>query len=72
MKSSFANLLMSILVLLITGCATPVIDSNRFAPPKSVVIADFPDILPAATIQVPGAQLASTLLLRKFRPVFHY
>lgn len=40
------------LVVMLTGCATPQINTNQFAPPKSVVIADFPDMQMAATIEV--------------------
>lgn len=40
------------MALLLTGCATPKIDANKFIRPKVVAIADIPDIRPAATIRV--------------------
>lgn len=52
MKSFFGTFFASIVLLLITGCATPVIDSKRFPPPKSVAIADFPDMVAAASIEI--------------------
>lgn len=35
---------------LLSGCATPKIDRTQFARPKTVAIADFPDVKPAAVI----------------------
>lgn len=37
--------------VVLAGCATPQIDASKFTPPKTVVIDDFPDINPVATIQ---------------------
>jgi hypothetical protein len=42
-----------LLMLLLTGCANrPVIESERFAAPKTVVIHDIPDLNPVATIGI--------------------
>jgi len=39
-------------VALMSGCATPKIDSGRFAKPRTVAIAEFPDVKPAAIIGI--------------------
>lgn len=38
--------------VVLTGCAAPRIDNTKFTRPKTVVIADFPDMKNAATISV--------------------
>lgn len=39
-------------LVLFSGCAAPKIDSQKFSPPKTVVIDDFPDINTVATIGI--------------------
>jgi len=52
MKRVWMGLLGVFALLAIAGCATPKIDAGQYVPPKTVVIADFPDIHPVATIGV--------------------
>jgi len=55
---------------LLSGCATPTIDSTQFTRPKTVAIVDFPDVKPAAIIGFVNVKWPQAYFLGSADPYF--
>jgi len=70
MRNPLALLSGLIAAAILSGCATPTIDHQHYARPKTVAIADFPDAKPAAIIGLLNSRWPQIFFLGAADPYF--